>query len=81
MNSTTNQSGILYTYGSTRTLDGNPQPVIIFYWLYGVGQQCGLPGVVKGWTAGVSTTDGYTTANDNATGKTLCYIAVPGPST
>lgn len=70
--------GILYTYGATRTLDGVTQPVIMYYWLYGTGQQCGLPGVVVGWTEGVLSNTGYSAANDR--GRTLCYINVPGPA-
>ena len=75
-----NQTGVLYSYSTTRTYNGDAQPAIIFYWLYGTAQQCGLPDVVSGWTTGVPSTTGYTVADDTATGKTLCYIRVPGPS-
>ena len=81
MGSSTNQSGILYSYSSTRTYEGSVQPSLLFYWLYGVGQSCGVSGVTSAsWTAAVASTTGYTAANDNGTGKTLCYITIPGPS-
>ena len=75
-----NQTGILYDYKATRTYNGDVQPALLFYWLYGTGQQCGLPGVVVGWSTGVSSTTGYTMANDSSTGKTLCYVHISGPS-
>lgn len=75
-----NQTGILYDYTSGRTYNGAVQPVILFYWLYGTSQPCGLSDVVTGWTTGVSSSTGYTVANDSSTGKTLCYIHVSGPS-
>lgn len=80
MSGATNQSGLLYTYTATRTYNGDVQPVILYYWLYGTSQQCGLSDVVTGWTVGVSSVTGYTAANDSSTGKTLCYIHVAGPS-
>lgn len=75
-----NQTGILYDYTSGRTYNGAVQPAILFYWLYGTSQPCGLSDVVTGWTAGVPSSTGYTIANDSSTGKTLCYIHISGPS-
>lgn len=73
-------SGIIYSYSSTRTFNGDPQPVLIFYWLYGTSQPCGLSPVIGGasaWQAGTSTTAAWTGFNGD---KTLCYIQVPGPA-
>lgn len=75
-----NQTGVLYSYNSGRTYNGVAQPVILFYWLYGTSQPCGLSDVVTSWTAGVPSSTGYTVANDSSTGKTLCYIHISGPS-
>lgn len=80
MDNSTNQSGILFTYNGSRTYDGNLQPGLLFYWLFGIGQQCGISGVVTGWATGLSSTTGYTVASDGSSGKTLCYITIPGPS-
>ena len=80
---TDNRYGIVYSYSSARTFNVNgnnePQPVIVFYWLTGTSQQCGLPNVVTGWVTSASSSTGYSAASDN--GKTLCYIRIPGPST
>ncbi len=75
---TGNRYGITYSYVSTRTYNGDVQPAIVVYWLFGTGQQCGISNVVSGWTTGVSSTTGYSSANDG--GQTLCYIYIPGPS-
>ena len=73
--------GVLYDYGSSRTYDGTVQPVIVYYWLDGTAQQCGLSGVVSDWaTGGAPSTTGYTAANDTSSGRTLCAIHVAGPT-
>ena len=73
--------GVFYVYDQARTLNSQPQPAILLYWLFGTSQQCGLGGVtqeVGGASTLVSSTTGYTVADDS--GKTRCRISVPGPS-
>lgn len=72
--------GVVYSYYATRTLSDVSQPALIYYWLYGTAQQCGISGVVTGWIASTPAANGYTLANDNASGRTLCYITIPGPA-
>jgi prepilin-type N-terminal cleavage/methylation domain-containing protein len=74
--------GLLYFYDSDRTFNGAPQPASLFYWLSGINQQCGVSGVANNpWGALAPSTTGYTNGNDASTGKTLCAITIPGPST
>lgn len=76
-------SGIAYSYSTSRTFNGDPQPAFIYYWLYGTSQPCGLSPVVGGasaWLSGTSTTAAWTSANDSGSGKTLCIIQIPGPA-
>ena len=76
-----NQYGIWYTYTPTRTFNGSLQPALLVYWVHGVGQPCGLSDVIgPSWSAGVPSTTGYTVADDNSLGRTLCYIHIQGPS-
>ena len=73
--------GIVYLYYSTRTMNGSIQPVALYYWLQGTGQQCGVSNIAD--SAGnvmQSSTAGYTASNDSGTGKTLCAVSVPGPA-
>lgn len=74
--------GLTYLYDSTRTFNGAPQPAVLLYWLSGTNQQCGMSGVTSpAFGALVAATTGYTDGNDASTGKTLCVITIPGPST
>ncbi len=74
--------GLQYLYDSTRTFNGAPQPAVLLYWLSGINQQCSVSGVTNPtFGALVSSTTGYTDGNDASTGKTLCTINIPGPST
>lgn len=73
--------GIIYLYNSVRTLNGSTQPVVLYYWLQGTSQQCGLSGITDSPTTPMLTsTTGYTAANDSSSGKTLCVVSIPGPS-
>lgn len=74
-------NGIIYNYTASRTHNGSVQPALIFYFLNGTGQNCGIAGVMSGWTTSTTPANPYTNANASATGKTLCYITIPGPST
>lgn len=80
MDSGTNQSGVWYNYGASRTYNGDAQPALLVYWLYGVSQSCGMSDISTGWITGVSSTTGYTGANDGGLSKTLCYVHISGPS-
>ena len=74
--------GLLYIYNSGGTFNGASQPAALLYWLSGINQQCGVSGVANGvWGALAPSTTGYTYGNDASTGKTLCDITIPGPST
>lgn len=70
----TRGNGIIYNYLSTRTYNGQAQPVLLFYWLNGTNQQCGVDGVMSTWELAVTAGAGYTSGN--SAGKTLCYISV-----
>lgn len=73
--------GLNYLYDSTRTFNGAPQPAVLLYWLSGTNQQCGVSGVTSpAFGALTPSTTGYTDGNDASTGKTLCVITIPGPS-
>jgi prepilin-type N-terminal cleavage/methylation domain-containing protein len=69
-------NGIMYNYTPTRTFNGQAQPAMIFYWLNGLSQQCGLSNVMNTWDTAVTATNGYTAGSSG--GKTLCYISIPG---
>ena len=73
--------GIWVTYNTSQTLNGVTQPLRLTYMLSGTAQACGLSGVVQySWPNFVPATMGYTNGNTSSTGKTLCWISVPGPS-
>ncbi len=54
------------------------RPVYLVYYLQGVGQSCGMSGILNSSVNGYSTTE-YTVSNSGGTGKTQCYVEVPGP--
>lgn len=71
--------GINYIYSGSRTLNGNPSPVIITFWLDGINKKCS--NTVGSMT---SATDGAgnnmvsaTRANGNTDGRTRCYFMFP----
>jgi len=72
--------GVMYNYLSTRTYNGVTAPAMLFYYLEGVNQNCGVAGVMTAWDIAVTSARGYTSGNAASTGKTLCFVSVPGPS-
>ena len=79
-----NGSGITYNYNSGRKYNGESQPVLLLYWLYGTNQKCGVNGVMSSWggltdAPAVTSPTGYTSGN-NPAGRTMCFVSVPGPS-
>ena len=78
--SDTSRNGILYSERPGRTFNGEPRTAIIYYYLNGVDQQCGLGDVASDWWTtgdmGPSST-GYTVGNSGGSGKTVCVISVP----
>jgi type II secretory pathway pseudopilin PulG len=78
-------SGITYNYNTSRKYNDELQPVLLAYWLYGANQKCGVSGVMSSWggatdTPAVTPSTGYTNGNNPPTGKTMCFVSVPGPS-
>ena len=71
-------NGIVYNYTPGRTHNGDTQPAMLFYFLNGTGQSCGMGGVMNHWTTSTTPASGYTA--NTSIGKTLCYVAIPGPS-
>ncbi len=73
--------GITYSYKATATFNGESQPGVIIYHLYGQNQQCGLPNVMR--YIGTETYDtspsGYF-SSDSDLNKTSCRISIPGPA-
>lgn len=72
--------GIMYSYSSARTFNGAVLPAMVFYYLEGVNQACGLSNVMTAWDVAVTSSTGYTGGNASSTGKTLCFISISGPS-
>lgn len=70
--------GVMYNYSATRTYNGVVTPAILFYFLEGVNQNCGLQGVMTAWDIATTSATGYTSGNASSTGKTLCFVSVPG---
>ncbi len=73
--------GVSYNYYSTDSFNAESQPAFIRYYLIGVNQQCGLPGIMaySAPTAYVTSTTGYSSVNATLN-KTTCYISIPGPT-
>ena len=73
--------GVSYNYYSTDSFNAESQPAFIRYYLIGVNQQCGLPGVMaySAPTAYVTSTTGYSGV-DTTLNKTACRINIPGPA-
>lgn len=83
--------GPAYTYRTGNTVDGQANPLIVMYFLDGVNQDCGLPGIVKPVTTpnypsgATGTPQAYTTVsasprNSNgslSTAGTVCLVAIP----
>src|SRR5690606_9305786 len=74
-------TGISLTYANT-TWDGAVQPLRMSYLLHGVNQKCGSGRVsAYAYPGYFASTTGYTNGNHEGTGKTLCWISIPGPET
>ncbi len=72
--------GIQYLHASARTLDSQPNPVLIIFWLEGTNQMCA--GTVGGMisVADSAPANNFTPANrssGNLGGKTRCYLMFP----
>jgi len=73
--------GIFFEYSNTFTFNGVLQPFWLWYYLPGTNQKCGLANVTSyGWPDTISSVTGYTTNNMDGSGKTLCWVSIPGPS-
>ncbi len=73
--------GVSYSYYFANRFNTEPRPAYIRYYLIGVNQQCGLPGVMaySAPVTYVTSTTGY--SSDNTTlNKTTCLISIPGPA-
>lgn len=68
-------NGIMYSYLSTRVYNEQIRPIMIFYWLNGTAQKCGLDNATTDWYTGVASPTGYTSSNLTI-GKTLCFISI-----
>lgn len=76
----TNGNGIMYSYQSGRTINGESQPAILLYWLRGSAQKCGLSPILSAWgtpDGAITSTTGYTASSP--AGKTMCFVSIPGP--
>lgn len=80
--------GIMYSEKSDRKYNGNvSDSAVIFYYLDGVEQDCGVSRVTDSWdnsengdTIGVMpSSDGWTSGDYLGSGKTMCIISVAGP--
>ena len=72
--------GVAYIYEQGDSFNSESQPARLTYFLLGVDQQCGLPGVMMATaTSGerVSSTTGYSNSNMTSD-KTVCHINIPG---
>ncbi len=79
-NNGTTHNGISVTYASNTTWNGESQPLRLSYYLNGNNQQCGLARVSAYAYPGYTTSNtGFTNSNHESSGKTLCWISVPGP--
>ena len=80
-NTGTDHYGVYVTYTNNFTYNTATQPLLMVYFLQGANQNCGLAGVTTfAWPDTVTSTTGYTVNNVDSSGKTLCWISIPGPS-
>jgi len=79
-NAGSSNNGIYITYAAT-TWNGDAQPLRMTYYLPGVNQKCGIDRVSQyAYPGYLPSTTGYTYNNIDSSGKTLCWISIPGPS-
>lgn len=76
--SSVESNGIIYRYSGAATVEGQPQPAGLIYWLQGADQDCKLPGILS--QANPYTMSTTTNSHSNQTGKTRCNILTPGPA-
>lgn len=67
--------GVVYDYSATRTFDGTPTPVFIFYFLKGTNLTCGQK-VAN--TSGNTAVDSTTGNSGYVTGTTFCFVPLVG---
>jgi hypothetical protein len=73
--------GISLIYAADVTFNASVQPLMIVYFLQGANQQCGVASVMNwAWPNTVTSATGYTTSNFESSGKTMCWVSIPGPS-
>ena len=68
-------TGIVYNYGSTRTFNGQSQPVILYYSLIGESQPCGVSNTTN--SGGTTMVSGNSAVSAN--GSTTCVVSIQGP--
>lgn len=69
--------GVVYNYNSTRTFNGEVQPLQIVYILKGGYQECKLPNLSNsGGVTTLSTTNPFTATTSDVT---TCVISIKGP--
>lgn len=72
--------GVQYIHSSTRTLSGEPNPLVLLFWLDGTNQMCrgavsGMVSVIDSGAAG--NFEPANRSNGNVVGKTRCYMMFP----
>ena len=77
--SSSTESGVFYLYLAGRTMNGAVQPAILVYFLVGIGQPCVLPVTNNGGGTMLTSTTGYSQADDG-NGSTACAVSISGPS-
>lgn len=68
--------GYLYAYGGT--VDGQPGRYVVYYYLNGTNQNCGVSGQLSSVSGGFAA-NGATSNNPNFYGTTRCVVAVNEP--
>lgn len=69
----------MYSYNATRTMEGQPAPVLFIYYLKGDTQDCGGIGNLANGT-GTTLTKATVNYSGSSGGATICSISVPGPA-
>ncbi len=69
-----------YHYSAARTVSGVSAPATLFYYLFGVNSNCGLP-VLNGESGALlPSAQSYTTGDIGGSGATYCVVSIPGPT-
>ena len=73
--------GVMYSEKPSRSYEGNTQDsAVLFYYLNGVAQDCGMSRVADDWDEEimpVPSNENWTVADYQDSGKTLCIVSVP----